>query len=88
MAAGLDEQRSIFYQHGNGLHARDGELLGEFPENGFRRQRASGGILATDHYWTEGMTDWKMVSDWRAPIAPTKKVKIAPARPGGSRQAG
>lgn len=46
--------------------ARDGESLGEFSEDEFRVQRATGGILPNDHYWTEGMAEWRAVRDWRA----------------------
>ncbi len=47
--------------------ARDGELVGELNADEFRAQIFSGQILPDDHYWTEGMTDWKQVSEWHAP---------------------
>ncbi|MBA3962583.1 MAG: DUF4339 domain-containing protein [Chthoniobacterales bacterium] len=57
--------------------ARDGEVLGEFSEDEFRARRARGAVLPTDHYWTEEMSEWKPVSEYRV-VAKTQRIRIAP----------
>ena len=60
--------------------ARDGEILGEFSQEAFRSLCTSGQILPTDHYWSEGMTEWKTVDEYRS-VAKTQRIMIAPELP-------
>lgn len=59
--------------------ARDGESLGEFPEDAFRLHRASGYFASSDHFWTDGMADWKPVRDWLAPMPAPRAASPTPA---------
>lgn len=46
--------------------ARDGEIIGEFNEQVFRDKVFRGEVRRTDFYWTEGMTEWQSVAQYRA----------------------
>lgn len=59
--------------------ARAGEILGEYSAEEFLKKRTSGEIAPTDHFWTEGMSDWEEVTAWKPAMAAT--VKIIPASP-------
>lgn len=61
--------------------ARAGEVFGEFSAEEFRRQRSAGEIKPTDHFWSEGMSDWEKVSEWKQPMAATVKMIPAPPTP-------
>lgn len=43
--------------------ARDGEDIGDFSWSEIRSLVASGSILPTDHYWYEGMAEWRLVGE-------------------------
>jgi len=45
---------------------RDGTELGQFSEQEFRDKISAGEIRPYDHYWTQGMDDWQLVSEYRA----------------------
>ncbi len=61
--------------------ARTGEIVGEFSAEEFRRQRSAGKIKPTDHFWTEGMSEWEEVSKWTQPMAATVKMIPTPPTP-------
>jgi hypothetical protein len=44
---------------------RDGTELGQFSEQEFRDKISAGEIRPYDHYWTQGMDDWQLVSEYR-----------------------
>ncbi len=46
--------------------ARDGAEVGQFSEQEFRDKIFSGEIQPDNHYWTEGMDDWQLVSEYRS----------------------
>ncbi len=65
--------------------ARDGEVVGEFSEAEFARKIRSQEIRSTDHYFVEGMADWKPVYEYipSATLPPTpspESVKSASDR--------
>jgi len=45
--------------------ARQGATIGTFDGLTFRKMIASGEILATDHYWKQGMAGWDLVDNYR-----------------------
>jgi hypothetical protein len=45
---------------------RDGQDIGNWPEEEFRERTFRGEIYADDYYFHEGMSDWKLVSEYRA----------------------
>lgn len=45
--------------------ARQGRNIGNFDVATFKQNVASGTILQTDHYWTQGMAGWELVSSFR-----------------------
>lgn len=47
--------------------ARNGEAFGTFPEAQLQALVDQGFVLATDHYWREGMTEWLTVGSVWAP---------------------
>jgi phage shock protein PspC (stress-responsive transcriptional regulator) len=56
--------------------ARAGKVLGTFTQSSiaYKLKWSQGEILPSDFYWTNGMSDWKMVSektDWEATQTPT-----------------
>ena len=59
--------------------AREGETIAEVSEGEFRSRIFSGEFQPDDHYWTDGMSDWKVVSEWHPPT-PTVKMKTATGR--------
>lgn len=58
--------------------ARDGQEIGTFTESDLQAKIFTGEILPDDHYWREGFSDWKRVSDYRAP---PKKSAVPPPLP-------
>ncbi len=46
--------------------ARGGEIIGEFNEQVFRDKVFRGEVRRDDFYWTEGMTEWQSVAQYRA----------------------
>jgi len=59
---------SMFPQHAKLMifHvAREGEVIGEFSESTFQEKIFAGEIRPGDHYWTEGLPDWRLVSQYR-----------------------
>lgn len=71
---------SSFLQHAGAMifHvARAGEVVGEFSEPVFQSKVFAGEILPDDHYWTEGLADWRPVSQYRI-AAKTVRMKSAP----------
>ena len=46
--------------------ARNGEIIGEFPEDIFRDKVFRGEVRSDDHYWRPGMDDWETVASYRA----------------------
>lgn len=46
---------------------RNGVSQGDFTEAMFKSAIQSGVIVATDHYWTKGMKDWRPVSEYPNP---------------------
>ncbi len=57
--------------------AREGETLGEFTEAEFREKNFANEVSPNDWYWTEGMSDWRSVSEWRAiaPVVEERKIE-------------
>jgi len=73
--------------------ARDGQEIGQHPEEAVPQLIANGEVLPTDHYWHEGMDAWGVVGE-RWPAEPAPPVRKAgpvlrapvpqPATPSGS----
>lgn len=42
--------------------ARDGKIIGQFETKEILNRLASKQLLYTDHYWAEGMTEWRLLS--------------------------
>lgn len=66
--------------------ARDGQILGEFSEAQFASKIRSQEIRSTDHYFVEGMPDWRPVYEYQPsvtlPPTPTpESVNAASNRP-------
>jgi transcription elongation factor Elf1 len=51
--------------------AREGAEIGQFSEEEFRHNINIGNIKPGDHYWTEGMDDWRSVSEYRSLPSPS-----------------
>lgn len=47
------------------LVARQGKNIGSFDSNAFKQNVTAGLILPSDHYWTQGMAGWELVSNYR-----------------------
>jgi hypothetical protein len=47
------------------LVARQGKNIGSFDLNAFKQNVAAGLIVPSDHYWTQGMAGWDLVSNFR-----------------------
>lgn len=45
--------------------ARQGKNIGSFDIASFKQNVAAGMLLPTDHYWKNGMAEWKSVSDFQ-----------------------
>jgi GYF domain 2 len=60
--------------------ARGGEIIGEFDEPTFQGKVFAGEIRPEDHYWVEGLADWKAVSQYRI-TAKTVRMSMAPPPP-------
>jgi endonuclease/exonuclease/phosphatase family metal-dependent hydrolase len=56
--------------------ARDGQEIGQHPEEAVPQLIANGEVLPTDHYWCEGMTEWGLIGErWPAePALPVRKA--------------
>ena len=46
---------------------RNGEVIGDWPEEEFRALVSTGQILPDDYFFHEGMTDWRLVSTYTLP---------------------
>jgi GYF domain 2 len=57
--------------------AREGEVIGEFSESTFQEKIFAGEIRPGDHYWTEGLPDWRLVSQYRI-LAKTVRMSAEP----------
>ena len=57
--------------------AREGEVVGEFSESTFQEKIFAGEILPGDYYWTEGLPDWRLVSQYRI-LAKTVRMSAEP----------
>jgi endonuclease/exonuclease/phosphatase family metal-dependent hydrolase len=72
--------------------ARDGNEIGQHPEESVPQLLATGELLPTDHYWHEGMKEWAVVSDrWPAkkkPTAPSRSVAVVLKAPAPVREKG
>lgn len=55
----------------------DGTQLGEFTETEFQTKISRGEFAADDHYWREGMPDWRPVSQYRL-LAKTQRITFTP----------
>jgi hypothetical protein len=58
--------------------AREGAEIGQFSEEEFRDKIFTGNIKPGDHYWTEGMEDWHLVSDYRGLPSPSGPPTLPP----------
>jgi GYF domain 2 len=45
----------------------DGASIGQFEEADFREKILRHELQPDHYYWCEGMTDWKLISEYRAP---------------------
>ncbi len=54
--------------------ARDGEELGECERQDLAQLVREAQVQTTDHYWHEGMTEWRLVSDLLAEETPAEKA--------------
>jgi endonuclease/exonuclease/phosphatase family metal-dependent hydrolase len=65
--------------------ARDGQEIGQYPEESVPQLLAAGEVLPTDHFWHEGMDQWALVSErWpgkKPPAAPTRSAAPVLAAP-------
>jgi hypothetical protein len=71
---------SVFRHHANLMifHVvREGEVIGEFSESAFQEKIFAGEIRPGDHYWTEGLPDWRLVSQYRI-LAKTVRMSAEP----------
>jgi hypothetical protein len=69
--------------------AREGEEIGDWPRAELNRLARAGELRPTDYYWTEGMENWRQLSDllpeelWDAPAesaAPAARPSIKPTQ--------
>jgi endonuclease/exonuclease/phosphatase family metal-dependent hydrolase len=56
--------------------AREGQEIGQHPEEAVPLLLKSGELLPTDHYWHEGMAEWSLVGE-RWPSQPTTAARKA-----------
>lgn len=59
----------------------DGESLGEMSEEDFRKRIFSGELKPDDHYWHEGMEDWKPISAYRVAAKTVRLTAPPPSAP-------
>ena len=57
---------------------RDGKQIDEYEKPEFHSKLLAGEILTTDHYWVEGMTDWRPISEYTIGM-PTMKMDLTPS---------
>lgn len=62
-------------------YTKDGERKGPVPEAELAGLIQTGAVPPTDYYWTQGMDDWKLVSEasFASPAATTSATEIAPS---------
>jgi hypothetical protein len=58
--------------------ARQGAEIGQFSVEEFRHNVRVGKIKPGDHYWTEGMDDWRLVSEYRSLPSPSGPPPLPP----------
>ncbi|MBM3853073.1 MAG: DUF4339 domain-containing protein [Verrucomicrobia bacterium] len=52
----------------NVYFARDGKMLGCYPDDGVMQLLDGHAIMTSDYFWHEGMADWQSVaSKWEMP---------------------
>ena len=57
--------------------ARDGKMLGCYPDDGVAQLLDGHAVMASDYFWHEGMVDWQPITTkWEIP--PAARVKCAP----------
>jgi len=56
--------------------ARDGQEIGQHPEEAVPQLIANGEVLPADHYWHEGMAEWAVVGE-RWPVQPEPPARKA-----------
>ena len=56
---------------------RDGKQIDEYEKHEFHSKIFSGEIMSTDHYWIEGLEDWRPVSEYTVAM-PTMKMQVTP----------
>ena len=61
--------------------ARAGEVIGQFDEPTFQEKIFSGEIRPEDHYWVEGLADWKAVSQYRVTAKTVRMSVVPPEQP-------
>ncbi len=61
---------------------RDGAEVGDYTGGEFEQAIRLGAVRLTDYYWTEGMSDWRLVCKYRSagsqPVAVTHTVRTRP----------
>jgi hypothetical protein len=55
----------------------DGQAIGEFEEEEFRKHIFGNRFPADSFYWHEGMEDWHPIADYRA-LAKTQRISFVP----------
>lgn len=61
---------------------RDGTKIDEYDKNEFAEKIYGGAVLTTDFYWTEGMEDWRPVSEYSVTMKTMKiQMDVAPSTP-------
>ena len=55
--------------------SRNGTEIGEWTEDQVRALLKEGQLLASDHYWKEGMTEWASIATFlKPPLAPNQSL--------------
>ena len=67
---------------------RDGNKIDEYDKDEFAQKIYAAEVLTTDFYWTEGMEDWRPVSEYSVTMKTMKiQMDIAPPRPSSDKPA-
>ncbi len=59
-------------------YTKDGERRGPVPEAELRSLVGSGAVESADYFWTQGMTDWKLISDGDFSASATPVITPSP----------
>jgi hypothetical protein len=54
---------------------RDGQKIDEYEKGDFAEKIYGGEVLSSDHYWIEGMDDWRPVSEYTVAMK-TMKIEM------------